>query len=380
MNKILRSFHDVLLNAINDNESNEDQELYTFLRLELITKLEILDTPDFLFGCESLSDFKKFINTLYILKREQTNYVDNLFINLYKKYSKNQSNRITINNTLSETGDIIAKNFTSNESDTKSTSSKISSILLALVSFIATIATIYSVYLQVKSNNPNISIINISTSHLTIPPRVAGLKANYYYRDTAVSDLWKLDIIIKNTGNETIIATGPHKNILPEQGLEVTIRKGYKILDVENQNKTIPSYVNEINDTTILIKFSQWRKSEFLKLGLYLESIGKDKPFPVARLDERQIIDGKVNYTSYESSTQNHKLSLVDYIPTFISSPLRFSLITIYSLVSLAIPIATLKELRKKENKAEKFGTIVAFILLFIISAGPLLWLVNKFW
>lgn len=380
MNKILRSFHDVLLNAINDNESNEDKELYSNLRTELIVKLEILDTPDFIFGCENLSEFKKFINTLYLLKREQTDYIDNLFINLYKKYNQNTRHRLTINKAISETGGIISNNFTTSESNNKSTPNRLSSFLLALISFIATVATIYGVYLQVKSNNPNLSIVKVTSSHLTISPRVAGLKANYYYRDTAVSDLWKLDIIVRNTGSETIISTGPHKNIIPDQGVELAINNGYKILDIDDLGGTLPASVKEINDTTFILNFSQWRKTEYRKIGLYLEKSSNKKKQPIVTLNERQIIDGKVSYQSYESSVQGHKSTLIDYIPTFISSPLKLSLITIYSLTSFIVPIAAVMELKKKKNKREKFITAVAFIISFIIVASPLLWIIDRFW
>lgn len=371
-----QEMREILFRVINDQSTNDDTKKYPQLRIALISGLEATEIPDFLFTCESLVQFNIFINAYSVSKSNKVSFIKNTFEPLIGSNKKVAQLSGIVNTTITE-----ARHVGRVADGTNSGTNKIIKYSWGFLSVVAVFATLYGFYLQLRTNNPRLFVNNSLISHLTIPPRIAGLRASYYYRDSAVSDLWKLNANVGNNGNETIIGVGTKKNILQTAGLILKVRNGFKVLNLETINETFPAKIQVLNDTSLSISFEQWRKGEAIQVSLYLEKVSREgSAAPALYLDERQIVDGKVDIIPYQAVLQVSKPYVIDALPVAIRSPLRWGLIIVFGVFALiGMPAAAYSELKSKGNSS-KLKTIMPFIILALLFVAPLLWLVPKFW
>ncbi len=215
--------------------------------------------------------------------------------------------------------------------------------LAMIMTIIAGVAAIIGVYTQYREDNPTLEIKNITRDKLTDLPKVEGLKAQFYYKDSLVHSLWKLNYDITNIGNKAIIGEGNNKNIIKER-LTFYLPDNYKILEVNTSQDTLPfELYNEKNK--VKLKFLQWKPKESLNIIMYVEQLS-EKEIPTLKTDEREILNGIVNYTSIQSEIKE-KQSLFDHLPRTIQSIFRWIGYVFFGLIIIVMPIVWISEFVK---------------------------------
>lgn len=226
--------------------------------------------------------------------------------------------------------------------------------------WISAIATILSVVLQLKSPNNEIEVKLVSRDLLTRPIEVDGLKSSYIYKGHDINKLWKLRYIITNIGNSSIIGIGDHSNLINNH-LSIFLTKGYEVLEskVDSDNFVISN-----DNQKLTLKFLQWKTNEPVEILLYLSQL-ENSTAPEIHINEREIIDGKVSYTSL-ASKEKQKHYLYEYLPEYPVLFLKWFMIIAYGLIVLIIPFglaSTIWTSAKYNNWKKEFSNeINAFI------------------
>lgn len=215
--------------------------------------------------------------------------------------------------------------------------------LALIMTIIAGIAAVIGLYAQYKENNPTLEIKNITKDKLTDLPRVEGLKAQFYYKDSLVHSLWKLNYEITNIGNKAIIGEGNNKNIIKES-LTFHLPDNFKILELNLSQDSLPFELINVNNK-IKLKFLQWKPNETLNLVLYVEQLSVNA-IPTLKMNEREIENGIVNYTTLQNKIDKEQ-SLFDLLPRILQIILRWIGYIFFGLIILVMPIVWIGELVK---------------------------------
>lgn len=215
---------------------------------------------------------------------------------------------------------------------------------IALVmTIVAGIAAVIGMYTQYKGDNPTIEIKNITRDKLTDLPKVEGLNAEFYYKDSLVNSLWKLNYFISNSGNKTIIGEGNNKNIIKER-LVFFLPENYKILELNTEQNTLPFDVY-YSHNKVAIKFLQWKPNESFSLTLYVEELSENE-IPTLETNEREILNGIVNYTSLQNEVKQ-KQPIFYYLPRTIQLILRWLGYISFGMIVIVMPIIWINEVVK---------------------------------
>jgi hypothetical protein len=219
--------------------------------------------------------------------------------------------------------------------------------LVTIVTIVAGVVAILSFIYQVKSNNPKLEILEISNDNLTNLPKVKNLKSDFYYKDSLITNLWKLNATIKNISSKTIIGKGTNKNII-DKNLTFKLNKGFKLIDFNITESDFPNGIS-IQDNVIGFDFTQWRKDEKINVTIYAEQISNDEKELKLLINEREIVDGVVDYRKI-NQTENKDSRLIDFLPSPIASVLFWVGIIFYGLFLLILPIGLVIEINKYLN------------------------------
>lgn len=198
-------------------------------------------------------------------------------------------------------------------------------------------------YLEHEKRSPTIEVKTIIEDKLTGLPVVDGLQASYKYNGNDVKSLWKLHYIISNVGNEILIGEGSKKNII-KNNISFSLGSKFKILEFNKHNSDSPFSI-QIEGNDVSISFLQWRPQESFELILYAEQLEK-VGIPELKTNEREIINGKVIYSSLQDI--NNKKSLYSTFPIYIQSILYWIAMLFYGLLIFVMPIVWLTEFIKK--------------------------------
>ena len=120
------------------------------------------------------------------------------------------------------------------------------------VSRIAALVTIVAggiaIYFAFHEKRVKLDVKAISSENLTEHETIQDLSIKYYYLDSIeVHDLWKVQWVIRNTGDKTIIGTGPEKQLLNE-GLPIHFndesQMDYRVLSARISSSNNESTIN----------------------------------------------------------------------------------------------------------------------------------------
>ena len=93
------------------------------------------------------------------------------------------------------------------------------------------------------------------------------------------------------------------------------------------------------------MNFLQWKPNESFNLVLYVEQLGEEKA-PQLMTNEREIIGGSVNYTTFHNEIDQEK-SIFEYLPKTIQSILKWIGYIFFGLIVIVMPIVWISELIK---------------------------------
>lgn len=221
---------------------------------------------------------------------------------------------------------------------------KIVKNLTTIITIVAGISAVFGVYIQYSKEKPQIEIKSITADKLTDLPEVEGLKAQYFFKDSLVQSLWKLNYKVSNSGNEIVIGEGNKKNII-RKGLSFKLNGNYRILDFSIKNRSFP-FDSKIVDSMLVLNFLQWKPDEGFELSLYVEQL-ENNGFPKFELNEREIIGGKVVYSTLYDN-RDSIMPLFEYMPRTIQSILRWVGYVVFGVLLIVLPVVWVSDLIKR--------------------------------
>lgn len=215
---------------------------------------------------------------------------------------------------------------------------------VTIITITAGVVAVLSFVYQIKSNNPKIEILEINNDNLTNIPKIKNLDANFCYKDSVITNLWKLNASIKNSGSKTIIGKGTNKNII-DNYIGFKLNKGFRLIDFNISKSEFPNKIKK-DSNSVSLYFSQWRENEKIDVTIYAEQITNVSEELKIICNERDVIDGEVVYRKINQEVNKSKI-LADYLPDTISVVLFWIGIIVYSLCSLLLPLLLIYEVYK---------------------------------
>ena len=214
----------------------------------------------------------------------------------------------------------------------------------SVLAVVGLIVGILRYYQEVKPNNPRVEILEISNDNLTNLPTIRNLKSEFYYNDSLISNLWKINASIQNIGPKTIIGKGNKKNLIGS-GLTLKLEDGFNILNFNVNYSDFPFEVRK-GSNQVSLTFNQWRKNEKFEITVYAEQIAENQNAPVLVINEREIVDGIVTYNKLSQQATSES-KLIDLAPPLVKVPLFWFGIIIYAGMALVLIITYAAELKK---------------------------------
>lgn len=237
--------------------------------------------------------------------------------------------------------------------------------LFSYIGKIATIITIVgglvAIYFAFYEKQVKLDIQTTIAENLTSHETIQDLSVKYYYQDSIeVHNLWRMQWVIRNTGDKTIVGAGNDSQLL-NNGLPLRF-------NVENQ--VLSLIINNSNNNAILrdscLWFQQWRRGEYVELTAFIENGTQ----PEIQISDRDIIDSEISYSKYSPESVMDRSSIIEYLPRWMSKTLKI----IYYVFLGIMLIATIAALFSKNHD---LSTKIAMIILFLFMATPLLWIIQ---
>lgn len=146
-----------------------------------------------------------------------------------------------------------------------------------------------------------------------------------------------------------------------------------------NLPEDIKLEINE-NDADYKLKFSkQWRKGEWIEIIAYLEVYSNDLYGPFT-IDERDIINGTVTYSSFQRESAKSASRLVDKLSPSWENKLRTLIYVFYVYIFYYIIKKSIQGISDLRIRHGWKGAILGFLGTFISSFlmfSPLLWIME---
>ncbi|HEX8634157.1 MAG TPA: hypothetical protein VF703_08415 [Pyrinomonadaceae bacterium] len=202
------------------------------------------------------------------------------------------------------------------------------SAILALISLI--VAITFGV-LQFRPKTREITC-SVSSTELTSVSQVPGLSSAFTYQGINVAHLWKIDMYLVNSGNETLIGAGHHTSLLRD-GLQFNFPESTKILNSEIYGSDFAAKAESVSPNTFLIKFEQWRSGEQIGISLYATSEMNQSSPLIPYLETRDVVDGNVIIRSVGTAT-NESISGVNKLPPSLRLILKIFITLVTSLAA----------------------------------------------
>lgn len=225
-----------------------------------------------------------------------------------------------------------------------------------LVAIATGIVTIYfylhkeCVILEVKAMSVQLLTESTSTDDLCV---------QYFYKDTIpVQNLWQIQYVIRNIGDETFIGIGENKQLLSEN-LPLSIENVEHIYSI-----AIAQSNNEASLVNNQICFKQWRTGEFVELIVFVES----KETPQLIINDRDIKDSKIIYQKYTPETINENVKIIDYLPKWLVQTIKI----IYYILGGILTLGVIITICQDGTWINKLSVVIVWLFLWI----PLLWMI----
>ena len=236
---------------------------------------------------------------------------------------------------------------------------KVDKYINITAAIITIVGGIIAVYFAFYEKHIQLNVQTISSELLTNKSSSDSITVQYYYQDSiAVKNLWRVQYIIRNTGDITLIGVGNDSQLLGKS-LPFSFKETCQVFSMIVTNSNNAAYLQN-NE----IYFKQWRTNEFVELTAFIESKGE----PQLYLNDRDIVDSEIVYSKYNPEQPKKYSCLADYIPIWIVKTLKTIYLIVMTFFVLAVVIYVFF---KNNNKQEKIGTLFILFLMLL----PLLWM-----
>jgi len=220
-----------------------------------------------------------------------------------------------------------------------------------------------------------IEIKNISSVELTKAPTDKNISVSYLFSDSIpIENFWKFNFKIYNSGNTTVIGSGNQSSIIND-ALPLSINDQLSIVSIAVTNANFP--VKLRTGKSYELSFEQWKPSEFLEMEIYAEMPSSIEIKKILTINEREIINGKIDYSQYDLKDSPENLKLIDKLPNNLQFIIKWLIVITIIIMTILTAVGIRKEFKKNQewNVGTKFFTLVFVMLITAVFATPLLWI-----
>lgn len=230
-------------------------------------------------------------------------------------------------------------------------------------------------YQYIAKDIPIVDIKEVDIVQLTNLPVVDNLNVEYKYKDSTIKNLWKIKYFVKNIGPKTIVAEGNLKNIVAGN-IPLKASNISKVFSLKATGNNFPIEIKQEKTNQFSLTFKQWRENEYFEITGFVETSNNSKP--QISIDERDIIDSKVNYSIYELDNKDKDNKLIKFLPLGLVNFIKWFLVVLIIVADIAAIFAIKKELTKQKQTVTLTLRIFSFLLWLLatlVFTAPLLWI-----
>lgn len=230
-------------------------------------------------------------------------------------------------------------------------------------------------YQYLAKNIPIIEIKEVDIVQLTNLPVVDNLNVEYKYKDSTIKNLWKIKYFVKNIGPKTIVGEGNLKNIVTDN-IPLKSSNLIKVFSLKAIGNNFPVEIIQTKQNQFSLSCKQWRENEYFEIVGLVETYNNSKP--KITIDERDIVDSKVNYSIYELDTKDKDRKLIELCPLGLVNFIKWFLVVLIIVVDIAAIFAIKRELTKQKQTvtlALRIFSFLLWLLATLVFTAPLLWM-----
>src|SRR6266404_1525360 len=136
--------------------------------------------------------------------------------------------------------------------------------LMLLLTLLAAVGTTLGLFVQVRPKKLQLTASVTSAEELT-SKHIPDLTVYSSYKGKTVERLWKVIVVVRNSGDKTLIGTGPQTNLIGDS-VRLLFQDWAKIIEAGNITDEPSAEVRYDKDgNKVWIKFEQWRPGETLE-------------------------------------------------------------------------------------------------------------------
>lgn len=237
--------------------------------------------------------------------------------------------------------------------------------LFKYVGWVAALVTIIAgciaIYFALHEKRIKLDVEIINSENLIAHEAIQDLSIKYYYKDTVeIHNLWKIQWVIRNTGDKTIVGIGSEKHILSD-GLSIHFNNkshtGCRVLFARISNSNNGATINNQK-----LYFKQWRRDEYIELTAFIESPTQPELF----INDRDIVDSEISYSVYTPKREYN--CIADHLPIWLNKTFKI----IYFIIGAIVLLAGIFGI-SSSNKDK--SSMIAALLIFILLLLPIIWI-----
>ena len=115
----------------------------------------------------------------------------------------------------------------------------------------------------------------------------------------------------------------------------------------------------------------QWRPDEYVEITV----ISEGPSAPNLKISDREIVDSEITYSTYSPKTDMSNKKMIDYLPKGIADFLKWSIVIAIIVLSIVSIVQFRKQFKTIPGVGTKIFTLIAWLIIVIIFASPLLWI-----
>lgn len=220
------------------------------------------------------------------------------------------------------------------------------------------------VFFFTRKEGSTLTIYTESSEKISNLPNIKNLKVEFKYNDSTVSNIWKVNLTVLNTGKNILYGHGSLRSFV-EDSLELYFNDEFHILNYQILDNDSQANIYKRSNSKIKFDFLQWKPNENVSLSFILNS-NVPNIIPQIKIKERNLINCEVKYTNEavltgktEKERYYYRWLYKQYIPDWVSSIARYIILFIcgmMSIFSIGIPYMGFEDYIKYNKWNRKYG------------------------